>query len=317
MRVVVSGAAGFIGSHLTTALLDRGDEVIAVDSYLTGRAGNLAHVRTHEGLREVEHDVVHPLSVAGDVDAVLHFASPASPPDYLAHPLATLDVGTAGTRALLKLALAKRARFVLASTSEVYGDPLEHPQREEYWGNVNPIGPRSVYDEAKRCAEAYTMAYHRMGLSTGIVRIFNTYGERMRPNDGRAIPNFTSQALRGDDITVYGDGSQTRSLCYVSDLVRGILLLLDHDEHRPVNLGDSEEVTIRELAERVRRLVGGESRITFHPLPEDDPRQRRPDTTRAREILGWKPVVRLEDGLRRTVDWFRINQPALGSRPME
>lgn len=317
MRVVVTGAAGFVGSHLTTALLDRGDEVIAVDSYLTGRRANLAHVRRREGLREIGHDVVYPLTVTGDVDAVLHFASPASPPDYLAHPVATLDVGTAGTRALLELAVAKKARFILASTSEVYGDALEHPQREEYWGHVNPIGPRSVYDEAKRCAEAYTMAYQRMGLRTGIVRIFNTYGERMRPDDGRAIPNFISQALRGEDLTVYGDGSQTRSLCYVSDLVRGILLLLDHDEHRPVNLGDSEEVTIRELAERVRRLVGGESRVRFHPLPEDDPRQRRPDTTRALDVLGWKPVVPLEEGLSRTVDWFRANQPGVASPPLE
>jgi nucleoside-diphosphate-sugar epimerase len=307
MRVVLTGASGFVGSHLTTALLDRGDEVIAVDNYITGRQDNLAHVRGRDGLREVRHDVVQPLTVDEPVDAVLHFASPASPPDYHAHPLATLDVGTAGTRALLELAKANNARFILASTSEVYGDPLEHPQREEYWGNVNPIGPRSVYDEAKRCAEAYTMAYHRMGVRTGIVRIFNTYGERMRPNDGRAIPNFASQALRGEDITVYGDGSQTRSLCYVSDLVRGIVLLLDHDEHRPVNLGNSEEVTMLELAERIHSLVGGPSKIVFCPLPEDDPRQRRPDTRRASEILGWKPLVPVAEGLERTVAWFRAN----------
>ena len=310
MRVVLTGASGFIGSHLTTALLERGDQVIAVDNYLTGRAGNLAHLAGLEGLDVVEHDVIRPLAVSGDVDAVMHFASPASPPDYHAHPLETLDVGTAGTRALLELAAAKQARFLLASTSEVYGDPLEHPQRETYWGNVNSIGPRSVYDEAKRCAEAYTMAYQRAGLRTGIVRIFNTYGERMRPNDGRAIPNFTSQALRGDDLTVYGDGSQTRSLCYVSDLVRGILLLLDHDEHRPVNLGAPDEVTMLELAERILALVGGSSRIVFCPLPEDDPRQRRPDTTRAHEVLGWQPTVPVDEGLARTVEWFSAQHAA-------
>lgn len=305
MRVVLAGAAGFVGSHLASELLSRGDEVVAVDNYLTGRADNLRALGSPPGLTIVEHDITHPFHVEGSVAAVMHLASPASPPDYLRHPIATLDAGTAGTRALLELAAEKGARFLLASTSEVYGDAAVHPQTEGYWGNVNPVGPRSVYDEAKRCAEAYTMAYHRAGADTRIARIFNTYGERMRPNDGRAIPNFISQALRAEEVTVYGDGSQTRSLCYVSDLVDGIVRLLDSNEHRPVNLGNDEEVTILHLAERIITLAGGAGRVVFRPLPEDDPLQRRPDTTRALESLGWSPKIDLEEGLARTLGWFR------------
>jgi nucleoside-diphosphate-sugar epimerase len=305
VRIVLAGAAGFVGSHVAGELLRRGDEVVAVDNYLTGRADNLRALGMSSGLSIVEHDITHPLHVDGSVGAVMHLASPASPPDYLRNPIATLDAGTAGTRALLELARGKGARFLLASTSEVYGDASVHPQTESYWGNVNPVGPRSVYDEGKRCAEAYTMAYHRDGLDTRIARIFNTYGERMRPNDGRAVPNFFSQALRGEDVTVYGDGSQTRSLCYVSDLVDGIVRLLDSDEHRPVNLGNAEEVAILHLAERVIALTGGTSRVAFRPLPEDDPKQRRPDTTRALEVLGWSPTVDLGEGLARTLPWFR------------
>ncbi len=301
----MSGAAGFVGSHLAEALVRRGDEVVGLDNLVTGRRRNLDTVADHGAFSLVEHDVTQPVDITGPVDAVLHFASPASPPDYHAHPVETLDVGTAGTRCMLELATAKRARFLLASTSEVYGDPLEHPQSETYWGHVNPIGPRSVYDEAKRCAEAYTMAYRRAGLNTGIVRIFNTYGERMRPNDGRAIPNFMSQALMNEELTVFGNGAQTRSLCYVSDLVRGILLLLDSDEHLPVNLGNPEEITMLALAERVLALTGGDGRIVFRELPEDDPKQRCPDTTRARTILGWEPTVALDEGLARTLSWFK------------
>lgn len=305
MRVVLAGAAGFVGSHVAGELLRRGDELVAVDNYLTGRADNLGALSMSPGLRIVEHDITNALHVDGSVGAVMHLASAASPPDYLRHPIATLDAGTAGTRALLELAREKGARFLLASTSEVYGDAAVHPQAESYWGNVNPVGPRSVYDESKRCAEAYTMAYHRDGLDTRIARIFNTYGERMRPNDGRAVPNFISQALRGEDVTVYGDGSQTRSLCYVSDLVDGIVRLLDSEEHRPVNLGNAEEVTILDLAERVIALSGGASRVVFRPLPEDDPKQRRPDTTRALQTLGWSPTIDLDEGLARTLPWFR------------
>ncbi|MGH7722389.1 MAG: UDP-glucuronic acid decarboxylase family protein [Candidatus Dormibacteria bacterium] len=304
MRVVLAGAAGFVGSHLAAELLSRGDEVVAVDNYLTGRPENIRALGESPGLSVVEHDITQPLHVTGPVDAVINLASPASPPDYMRHPLATLDAGTAGTRALLELAAEKAARFLLGSTSEVYGDPSVHPQPEEYWGNVNPVGPRSVYDEAKRCAEAYTMAYHRAGVDTRIARIFNTYGERMRPDDGRAIPNFIAQALRDSAVTVYGDGSQTRSLCYVSDLVDGLLRLLAGEESRPVNLGSQEEVTIRDLAERIIALTGA-GHIVFRPLPEDDPQQRRPDTTRALESLAWSPKVSLVDGLQRTLRWFR------------
>ena len=305
MRAVVSGAAGFLGSHLVRALVQRGDDVLGLDNFVTGRRENLQEFDNSSAFTLVEHDVTEAPDIAGDVDAVLHFASPASPPDYHAHPVETLDVGTAGTRALLELAKSKGARFLLASTSEVYGDPFEHPQRETYWGNVNPIGPRSVYDEAKRCAEAYTMAYHRAGLDTAIVRIFNTYGERMRPDDGRAVPNFMSQALRDGELTVFGTGEQTRSLCYVDDLIGGILLLLDSGEHLPVNLGNPDEVTILQLAERILALAGGRGRIVFRDLPEDDPKQRCPDATRARDILGWAPTVSLDEGLARTLRWFQ------------
>jgi dTDP-glucose 4,6-dehydratase len=294
-----------VGSHLAAELLSRGDEVVALDNYITGNADNLRGLESSAHLTVVEHDITHPFRLEGPVDAVMHLASPASPPDYQRHPIATLDAGTAGTHALLELAGEKGARFLLASTSEVYGDPSVHPQPEDYWGNVNPIGPRSVYDEAKRCAEAYTMAYHRAGVDTRIARIFNTYGERMRPEDGRAVPNFMSQALRDNELTVYGNGSQTRSLCYVSDLVDGILRLLDSNEHRPVNLGSDEEVTMLHLAERIIVLAGGVGRVVFRPLPEDDPQHRRPDTTRALRTLAWSPKVHLDDGLARTLVWFR------------
>jgi dTDP-glucose 4,6-dehydratase len=279
--------------------------VVAVDNYITSSAHNLQGLEDSAHLTFVEHDITHPFRVEGPVDAVMHLASPASPPDYQRHPIATLDAGTAGTRALLEPAGEKGARFLLASTSEVYGDPSVHPQPEDYWGNVNPIGLRSVYDEGKRCAEAYTMAYHRAGVDTRIARIFNTYGERMRPGDGRAVPNFISQALHDNEVTVYGDGTQTRSLCYVSDLVDGILRLLDSQEHRPVNLGSDEEVTILDLAERIIVRAGGVGRVVFRPLPEDDPQQRRPDTTRALRTLAWSPKVHLDDGLARTLEWFR------------
>lgn len=305
MRILLSGAAGFIGSHLTRALLGRGDDVVAVDNHITGRPDNLMGLPGGDGLTILDHDVAQPIELYGAIDAVMHFASPASPPDYHAHPLATLDAGTLGTRALLELARTHNARFMLASTSEVYGDPLEHPQRETYWGNVNPIGPRSVYDEAKRCAEAYTAAYGRAGVDTTIARIFNTYGERMRFDDGRAIPSFVSQALTGTPLTVYGDGQQTRSLCYIDDLVRGILLLLDSVEHDPINLGSSEEITMLRLAELIVDVVGSKSHIVFRSLPTDDPKQRCPDLTRARDRLGWQPEITLDEGLARTAQWFR------------
>ena len=305
MRCVVTGGAGFVGSHVVEALVRRGDAVVVIDNELTGSWSNLAGVPA-ESVERLTRDVVEPLEIAGPVDAVLHLASPASPPDYLAHPLATLDVGTAGTRRMLELARVKGARFLLASTSEVYGDPTEHPQREDYWGRVNPVGPRSVYDEAKRCAEAYTMAYRRSGLDTHIARLFNTYGPRMRPEDGRAIPNFFAQALAGQSLTVYGDGSQTRSMCYIDDMVRGLLALADSDESRPVNLGNPEEITVRELAVRVAVICGRPSDdIELLPLPADDPQRRCPDITRAREVLGWEPTTSLENGLPLTLRWFQ------------
>lgn len=304
MRVLLAGGAGFVGSHLAGALAARGDDVIVADNLLTGSADNLAAL--NDSCTLLHRDVAQPLEVEGPLDAVLHFASPAAPPDYLAHPVETLDVGTRGTRLLLELARDKEARFMLASTSEVYGDPQEHPQREDYWGHVNPVGPRSVYDEAKRCAEAYTMAYHRAGLDTRIVRIFNTYGPRMRVRDGRAIPNFFALALAGEKLTVYGDGSQTRSLCYVDDLVDGILRLLEAAEHRPVNLGNPHEITMLELARRVAALSGASTDdIEFMPLPQDDPQRRCPDIARAREVLGWQPATSLDEGLRQTLPWFR------------
>ncbi|MDW3217960.1 MAG: UDP-glucuronic acid decarboxylase family protein [Acidimicrobiales bacterium] len=300
-RVVVTGGAGFLGSHLCDRLLDRGDEVVCIDNLVTGDLANVAHLRDNERFGFREHDVSNYIDVEGHVDAVLHFASPASPIDYLEMPIQTLKVGSLGTHNTLGLAKAKGATFFLASTSEVYGDPHQHPQQETYWGNVNPVGPRGVYDEAKRFAEAMTMAYHRYhGLDTRIVRIFNTYGPRMRPNDGRVVSNFIVQALRGDDLTVYGDGSQSRSFCYVDDEVRGLLALLDSDEHDPVNIGNPHEFTVAELAATVVDIVDSPSAIVHRPLPVDDPTQRCPDITRARELLGWTPVVQLREGIERT-----------------
>ncbi len=305
MRTVITGAAGFIGSHLSEALLDRGHSVIGVDNLLTGDLANLAHLRDRD-FEFIRHNVTQHIGIDGPVDFVLHWASPASPIDYLELPIQTLKVGSLGTHNALGLAMAKNARFVLASTSEVYGDPLEHPQKETYWGNVNPIGPRGVYDEAKRFAEAMTLAYHRYhGVNTKIVRIFNTYGPRMRLRDGRAVPAFMSQALTGQDVTVFGDGTQTRSFTYVSDLVDGILRLMESDTHEPVNIGNPHEVTIEQIARTIIKLVGSRSQIVYRPLPVDDPKQRRPDITRARTLLGWEPTVDLEAGLLKTVDYFR------------
>ena len=304
-RTVVTGAAGFIGSHLCETLLDRGHSVLGIDNLLTGNLQNIAHLRDRD-FQFVRHDVTRHIDVDGPVDYVLHWASPASPIDYLELPIQTLKVGSLGTHNALGLAKAKGARFVIASTSEIYGDPLEHPQRETYWGNVNPIGPRGVYDEAKRFAEAITLAYHRThGLDTKIVRIFNTYGPRMRLRDGRAVPAFMSQALRNEEVTVFGDGTQTRSFCYVSDLVDGILRLMDSDTNEPVNIGNPHEVTIEEIARTIIALVGSSSRIVYRPLPVDDPKQRRPDITRARTLLKWEPKVGLEEGLLKTVDYFK------------
>ena len=305
-RVVITGGAGFLGSHLCDALLARGDEVIAFDNLLTGRLANIAHLDGHDRFTFVDHDVTQPFTVDGGVDSVLHFASPASPADYLANPLETLAVGSDGTRNALELATAKGARFLVASTSEVYGDPEVHPQPETYWGHVNPIGPRSCYDEAKRFAEAITFAYHRArGTDVRVLRIFNTFGPRMKADDGRVVSNFLVQALRGDPITIYGDGSQTRSFCYVSDEVAGILALLDGDVVGPVNIGNPGEFTMLELAELVLEVVGGSSTLVYEPLPQDDPKQRRPDITIAREQLGWEPVVPLREGLERTAAHFR------------
>jgi len=305
-RAVVSGGAGFIGSHLCEELLAREVRVLALDNYITGSAENIRHLQGNPDFELRQLDVNHGIFIGGDVRYVLHFASPASPPQYDANPIHTLKVGTVGTMNMLGLARAKGATFLLASTSEVYGDPLVHPQPEGYWGNVNPIGPRGCYDEAKRCAEAYAMAYRRThDVDTRIIRIFNTHGPRMQVSDGRAVPNFMAQAIRGEPITVYGDGSQTRSLCYVADLVRGVLAALDRGDEFPVNLGNPEEVTVLELAKTIVKLAGSKSRIDHRKLPVDDPKQRRPDISHARELLGWQPEVSLEDGLGRTLEYFR------------
>jgi len=304
-RVVVTGAAGFIGSHLAETLLDRGYAVVGIDNLLTGDLANIAHL-TGRDFVFIKHDVTNYINVDGPVDFVLHWASPASPIDYLELPIQTLKVGALGTHKALGLAKAKGARFVLASTSEVYGDPLEHPQRETYWGNVNPIGPRGVYDEAKRFAEAMTVAYHRYhGLDAKIVRIFNTYGPRMRVRDGRAVPNFIGQALKGEDVTVYGDGSQTRSLCYVSDLVDGVIRLMLSSANEPVNIGNPQELTIEQIARTILRLTGSSSRIVYRDLPVDDPKVRKPDIARATALLEWAPTVSLEEGLGKTIAYFR------------
>jgi dTDP-glucose 4,6-dehydratase len=315
LRAVITGGAGFLGSHLCEHMLDKGWEVLCLDNLVTGSEANIAHLRSNSKFVFELKDVSRYIEVAGSVDAVLHFASPASPPDYLKLPIQTLKVGSLGTHNSLGLAKAKNAKFFLASTSECYGDPDVSPQPETYWGHVNPVGPRGVYDEAKRFAEAMTMAYHRYhGLDTRIVRIFNTYGPRMRLNDGRALPNFLYQALVGEPITVYGDGKQTRSFCYVSDLIEGIYRLLESNEHEPVNIGNPNEITILEFAERVRKLVGANVPIAFRPLPQDDPKQRCPDITKAQRILHWEPKVNLAEGLQRTYDYFR-KQMATTTRP--
>ena len=306
MRAVLSGGAGFLGSHLCEALLDRGDHVVCLDDLSTASLDNIAHLLDRPTLRVVRTDVSNDVNVAGPVDVVAHLASPASPPDYHRRPLETLAVGSRGTENMLRLAHRYGARFVLASTSEVYGDPLVHPQPEDYWGNVNPVGPRSVYDEAKRFAEALSMAYRRsLGTNVGVVRIFNTYGPRMRPHDGRVVSSFITQALNGQPLTIYGDGGQTRSFCYVDDLIRGIVAMLDCDEPGPVNLGNPTEYTITELAEQVLQITGSFSTLEHHPLPTDDPIRRQPNIARAQERLAWRPEVPIEEGLQRTVKWFR------------
>ncbi len=305
-RVVVTGGAGFVGSHLCESLLARGDEVVCVDNLATGSRRNIEPLSDDPGFQFIEQDICDPIAVDGDVDAVLNFASPASPRDYHDLPIETLLVGSQGTRQALELARTHGARFLTASTSEVYGDPHVHPQREDYWGNVNPVGPRSVYDEAKRFGEALTMAYHRTyGVDTRLVRIFNTYGPRMRPQDGRVVSNFIVQALRREPLTIYGDGQQTRSFCFVEDEVRGILLLLDSEGiHDPVNIGNPNEFTILELAQVVLETVDTSSELVFEPLPQDDPTQRCPDITRARSLLGWEPAIQLREGVARTVEYF-------------
>lgn len=313
-RAVVTGGAGFLGSHLCQKLMDEGIEVVCIDNLLTGTLENVEHLFGKDGFTFVKYDVTNYLHVPGPVDFVLHFASPASPNDYLELPIQTLKVGSLGTHKALGLAKAKGARFLLASTSEVYGDPLVHPQAEEYWGNVNPVGPRGVYDEAKRFAEALTMAYHRYHrLSTRIVRIFNTYGPRMRRNDGRVVPSFICQALRGKPLTVFGDGSQTRSFCYVDDLVEGVVRVLFSDIVEPINLGNPQEMTVLEFANLIKKLTGSKSPLEFRPLPVDDPKVRQPDITKARVFLGWEPKVPLREGLQRTIEYFRRKK---GSGPV-
>jgi dTDP-glucose 4,6-dehydratase len=305
-RALITGGAGFLGSHLCELFLARGHEVICMDNFITGSPDNIKHLFGRDGFSFIKQDVTQYIHIDGPLDYVLHFASPASPIDYLEKPIQTLKVGSLGTHKTLGVAKDKGARYLLASTSETYGDPLVHPQREDYWGNVNCVGPRGVYDEAKRFAEAMTMAYHRFhGIETRIVRIFNTYGERMRVNDGRVVPAFISQALRNEPLTVFGDGSQTRSFCYVSDLIEGIYRLLMSDERQPTNIGNPAEMTVLQFAEEIKRLVGSTAPIDFRPLPEDDPKVRRPDITKARTLLNWEPRVPLDEGLARTIAYFR------------
>jgi dTDP-glucose 4,6-dehydratase len=306
VRTLITGGTGFIGSHLCEHFLACGHEVICVDNLITGTLANIEHLRANPRFLYRHHDVSNPIEIDGPVDNVLHFASPASPVDYLQYPIQTLKVGSLGTHNTLGLAKLKGSRYLIASTSEVYGDPQVHPQREDYWGHVNPIGVRGVYDEAKRFAEAMTMAYHRThGVNTRIIRIFNTYGPKMRLDDGRVLPNFMGQALRGEPLTVYGDGAQTRSFCYVDDLVDGIDRLLKSDFHEPVNVGNPNEVTILEFAQEILKLSGSKSKIEYRPLPQDDPRVRKPDITRARQLLGWEPKVGRDEGLRRTLAYFQ------------
>lgn len=305
-RVLITGAAGFIGSHLAEYFLNDGSEVIGMDNYLTGSPKNIEFLQQHKAFRFVEHDVCEPYTIDQPLDGVLHFASPASPPDFEKIPLETLFVSSYGTRNTLEVAQTHKAAFLVASTSETYGEPAVHPQREDYWGNVNPIGPRSVYDEGKRFTEAMTMAYHRFrGVNTHIVRIFNTYGPRMRPDDGRVVPNFIKQALAGEPLTLYGGGTQTRSFCYVSDLVEGLSRLLRSDFHEPVNIGNPNEITVRELAETILKLLNKPELLKNEPLPQDDPTRRKPDISRAKSVLGWEPKVCLEEGLQKTIEWFR------------
>ena len=305
-RILITGGAGFLGSHLCESFLKRGDHVLCMDNLSTGNRENVAALASNSRFTMIDHNVTRYIEIEGPLDTVMHFASPASPVDYLEMPIQTLKVGSLGTHNALGLAKDKGAKFFLASTSEVYGDPLVRPQKENYWGNVNPIGPRGVYDEAKRFAEAMTMAYHRFHkLDTRIVRIFNTYGPRMRMKDGRVVPNFIAQALKGLPLTVYGQGMQTRSFCYVDDLVRGIHRLLDVDYHLPVNLGNPHEMTVLEFAKKINELTGSQSRIVFHPLPQDDPQVRQPDISKARELLSWEPQVSLEEGLKKTIQYFK------------
>jgi dTDP-glucose 4,6-dehydratase len=307
LRYVISGAAGFIGSHLCEYLLNEGHAVVGADNLITGSRENLRHLTAIRNFEFIETDVTRTHHFEGPVDCVMHLASLASPKDYLANPIETLESGSTGTQKMLELARAQNATFLLTSTSECYGDPLEHPQRETYWGNVNPVGPRSCYDESKRYAEAITMAYHRVhGVRTNIARIFNTYGPRMQLKDGRVVPAFVDQALNGEPMTIFGDGSQTRSFCYVSDLVRGLVLLSRSDERYPVNLGNPREMTILEFAKSIQSLMGADARIEFKPLPEDDPKRRRPDISKAQRVLGWEPVVSLDDGIRETIEYFRV-----------